>query len=191
MSAGTIFCMSGNRIYMDYSSSLGPIDPQVQTKNLEWVPALGYLDQVERLIAKSADGSITDAELMILRNFDMAMLNAYEQAKNLTTTLLKNWLVEYKFADWTEHSKSGTPITLEEKRARAEEIAEMLSNNKLWHSHGRKIGAKTLSAVLRLRIEDYSADSDLRTKIRSYSDFMTEVIHRERIEFFLHSRRSF
>src|SRR5258708_5697557 len=32
MSAGTIFCMSGNRIYMDYSSSLGPIDPQ----SLEW-----------------------------------------------------------------------------------------------------------------------------------------------------------
>jgi ClpP class serine protease len=28
MSAGTIFCMSGNKIYMDYSSSLGPIDPQ-------------------------------------------------------------------------------------------------------------------------------------------------------------------
>ena len=29
MSAGTIFCMSGDKIYMDYSSSLGPIDPQV------------------------------------------------------------------------------------------------------------------------------------------------------------------
>lgn len=29
MSAGTILCMSGNRIFMDYSSSLGPIDPQV------------------------------------------------------------------------------------------------------------------------------------------------------------------
>lgn len=29
MSAGTIFCMAGDRIYMDYSSSMGPIDPQV------------------------------------------------------------------------------------------------------------------------------------------------------------------
>lgn len=27
MSAGTIFCMSGDKIYMDYASSLGPIDP--------------------------------------------------------------------------------------------------------------------------------------------------------------------
>lgn len=28
-SAGTIFCMSGDKIYMDYYSVLGPIDPQV------------------------------------------------------------------------------------------------------------------------------------------------------------------
>lgn len=31
MSAGTILCMSGDRIYMDYASTLGPIDPQVPT----------------------------------------------------------------------------------------------------------------------------------------------------------------
>src|SRR5215217_4652818 len=46
MSAGTIFCMSGDKIFMDYSSSLGPIDPQVHNGK-QWVPALGYLDQVE------------------------------------------------------------------------------------------------------------------------------------------------
>lgn len=51
MSAGTILCMSGDKIFMDYSSSLGPIDPQVYNgKN--WVPALGYLDKVEELIQK-------------------------------------------------------------------------------------------------------------------------------------------
>lgn len=33
MSAGTIFCMSGDKIFMDYSSALGPIDPQVQAKD--------------------------------------------------------------------------------------------------------------------------------------------------------------
>ena len=50
-SAGTIFCMSGDKIFMDYSSSLGPIDPQVfNGKN--WVPALGYLDKVEEMISK-------------------------------------------------------------------------------------------------------------------------------------------
>ncbi len=31
LSAGTVFCLSGDEIYMDYSSSLGPIDPQIFT----------------------------------------------------------------------------------------------------------------------------------------------------------------
>ncbi len=96
MSAGTIFAMSGDRIHMDYTSSLGPIDPQVHNGK-EWVPALGYLDQVEKMIEKSAFGNLTDAELVIFQNLDLAMLSRYEQAKNLTITLLKRWLVEYKF----------------------------------------------------------------------------------------------
>ena len=45
LSAGTIFCMSGDKIYTDYSASLGPIDPQVPDKEDKvLVPALGYLD---------------------------------------------------------------------------------------------------------------------------------------------------
>lgn len=35
-SAGTIFCMSGDNIYMDYYSVLGPIDPQVENKDGIW-----------------------------------------------------------------------------------------------------------------------------------------------------------
>ena len=40
-SAGTIFCMSGDNIYMDYYSVLGPIDPTVQNKDGRWVAAFG------------------------------------------------------------------------------------------------------------------------------------------------------
>lgn len=191
MSAGTIFCMSGDKIYMDYSSSLGPIDPQVHNGK-QWVPALGYLDQVERMIAKSAEGKITDAELVILQNQDLAMLSRYEQAKNLTITLLKRWLVDYKFKDWTVHKtnpeKLDKPVTPEEKQKRAEEIATLLSNNKLWHSHGRMISAKTLSSVLRLKIEDYSSDTTLRPLIRAYSDLITDYILKNDYQSFLHSR---
>jgi ClpP class serine protease len=42
-SAGTIFCMSGDNILMDFYSVLGPIDPQVRNKEGKYVPALGYL----------------------------------------------------------------------------------------------------------------------------------------------------
>jgi hypothetical protein len=191
MSAGTIFCMSGDKIYMDYSSSLGPIDPQVHNGK-QWVPALGYLDQVEKMIQKSADKTITDAELIILQNQDLAMMSRYEQAKNLTITLLKKWLVEYKFKDWTVHqttpAKLNKPVTLAEKQLRAAEIATALSDNKTWHSHGRMISANTLSRVLRLKIEDYSTDTVLRPLIRGYNDLITDYITKKNHASFLHSR---
>jgi len=191
MSAGTIFCMSGDRIYMDYTSSLGPIDPQIHNGK-DWVPALGYLDQVERMIKKSAAGELTDAELIIFQTQDLAMLSRFEQAKNLTITLLKKWLVEFKFKDWEIHQTTPSllnqPVTHEQKVARAEDIATMLSDNKLWHSHGRMIGISTLKTVLRLKIEDYSKDTDLRAKILAYSDFLTDYISRHDYKHFLHSR---
>ena len=73
MSAGTILCMSGDKIFMDYSSSLGPIDPQV-FNGKQWVPALGYLDKVEQLLQKAQSGTMTDAELIILQNQDLALV---------------------------------------------------------------------------------------------------------------------
>jgi len=195
MSAGTIFCMSGNKIYMDYSSSLGPIDPQVYNGK-EYVPALGYLDQVEKLLQKAKDKTITEAEFLILQSQDLAMLSRYEQAKNLTITLLKKWLVEYKFHDWHTHNtnrrKKGKPVTLKEKGERAEEIARLLGDNKLWHSHGRMIGINALTNPLRLKIEDYSRETELRNLIRSYNDLIVEYIRRANsLFFFLHSKNFF
>lgn len=194
MSAGTIFAMSGDAIYMDYTSSLGPIDPQVNNGN-GWVPALGYLDQVEKMIEKSKNGSLSDAELVILQNLDLAMLSRYEQAKNLTITLLKKWLVEYKFKDWAVHrsnaEKLGKPVTDEEKQERAQDIAKLLADNKIWHSHGRKIGVRTVQNLLRLEIVDYSSDKELRGKILAYTEFITDYINRHEIPFFLHHRRYF
>jgi hypothetical protein len=194
MSAGTIFCMSGNKIYMDYSSSLGPIDPQVWN-GTQYVPALGYLDKVEELLEKAKNGNLTNAEFLILQNQDLAMLSRYEQAKQMTITLLKKWLVEFKFTDWTVHetdsSKKGQPVTQAEKEARAEEIARQLGDNHYWHSHGRMIGISTLRGLLRLKIEDYSNDSLLQPVIRSYNDLMTEYIAKNNFPFSLHSRNYF
>ena len=194
MSAGTIFCMSGDRIYMDYSSSLGPIDPQVWNGQ-QWVPALGYLDKVEQLLEKARSGTITNAEFLILQSQDLAHLSRCEQAKELTITLLKKWLVEYKFKDWKFHasnpSQKGKPVTDQEKKERAEQIADQLGNNKQWHSHGRMIGIGTLQNVLKLKVEDYSKDVLLQLMIRSYNDLLTEYIARNNLRVFLHSRKYF
>jgi Serine dehydrogenase proteinase len=194
MSAGTIFCMSGDRIYMDYSSSLGPIDPQV-FNGKEWVPALGYLDKVTQLLDKARDGTLTNAEFLILQGIDLATLSRYEQARDLTVTLLKKWLVEYKFRDWVKHesnqAKFGQMVTSEEKDCRAEEIAKLLGDNKLWHSHGRMISAATLRRELRLRIDDYSSETTLKRLVRDYNDLLTEYIARGEYKFFMHSKNHF
>lgn len=194
MSAGTIFCMSGDKIFMDYSSSLGPIDPQV-FNGTSYVPALGYLDKVEELLEKARTGTLSGAELIILQNQDLAMLRSFEQAKNLTIALLEKWLVEYKFKDWDNHRTDtqllGQLVTLDEKKERAKKIAKDLGDNKHWHSHGRMISAKTLQNELKLEIDDYSDNQELRDLIRSYNDLLNEFIAKNGFKVFLHNRKFF
>lgn len=194
MSAGTILCTSGDKIFMDYSSSLGPIDPQV-FNGKEWVPALGYLDKVEQLLEKARRNELSNAEFLILQGIDLALLSRYEQARDLTVTLLKRWLVEYKFRDWSVHStnpaKKGKAVTPAEKVERAEEIAKQLGDNKVWHSHGRMIGPGTLESILRLKVDDYSTDAVLKPLIRGYNDLLVEYIGRAQAKHFMHSRKYF
>lgn len=192
MSAGTIFCMSGEKIYMDYSSSLGPIDPQVPDREQKvLVPALGYLDKIAELIDKSRAGNITPAEFAILQAQDLAMIRFYEQARELSINLLKQWLTRYKFKDWTEHrtTNPGAPVTDSEKELRAEEIAQLLSNNTHWHSHGRMIGMDTLRSLMRLEIDDFGADVAMRNAIRRYSDTLTDYLVRHHQQFYIYNRQ--
>lgn len=193
-SAGTIFCMSGDNILMDYFSVLGPIDPQVQNKDGKWVAALGYLDKVNELIAKAKiPNELTQAEFMILKSIDLAELRGYEQAKNLTIELLKKWLVKYKFKNWNIHQTTpallGKEVTNEEKERRAEEIAANLSDSNLWKSHGRPINIETLeSDLFRLKIQDYSKEQ-YRPLIRSYYELFLDFVSKTGLQLFIHTRK--
>lgn len=191
-SAGTIFCMSGDNIYMDYFSVLGPIDPQVQNKEGNWVAALGYLDKVNELIEKAKANTLTQAEFVILKDFDLAELKGYEQAKELTISLLKKWLVKYKFKNWAKHQTNqailNQPVTVAEKEGRAEEIADILSNNNEWKSHGRPINIETLESKLRLKIEDYSNNDPLRILIRQYYDLLSDYVKSNKMPIFVQTK---
>jgi ClpP class serine protease len=92
-SAGTILCMSGDNIYMNYYSVLGPIDPQVENKDGKLVAALGYLDKINELLERARKDELSSAEFIILKDFDLAELRAYEQAKELAIDLLKHGLL--------------------------------------------------------------------------------------------------
>lgn len=191
-SAGTIFCMSGDNILMDYFSVLGPIDPQVQNKEGRLVAALGYLDKINQLIEKAQNNTLTQAEFIILKDFDLAELRGYEQAKDLTIALLEKWLVKYKFKNWTIHrtnpSKIGQKVTDEEKLVRAKEIADHLSNNNKWKSHGRPINIDALKE-LRLEIDDYSTIADRRKVIRDYYEVAADYVNSRGFRIFVHTRK--
>lgn len=186
-SAGTILCMSGDNIYMDYYSALGPIDPQIQNKDGKLVPALGYLDKIKELLDKATNGKISEAEFLILKDFDLAEIRAYEQAKELTIDLLNNWLVKYKFKNWNKH-RNGDSVTDEEKINKAEEIANQLNDYSKWKSHGRPLSIDILRDI-GLKIEDFGKDDETKMLVRGYYSTMDDYSRKNGFVGFLHSRR--
>jgi hypothetical protein len=185
--------MSGDNILMDYYSVLGPIDPQVRNKEGRWVAALGYLDKVNEFIEKDRNGTLTEVEYLMFKELDLAELRGYEQAKNLTIELLKKWLVSFKFKNWHFHNTSktlkGQKVTQQEKELRAKEIADKLSDNNLWKSHGRPINIETLDNELRLKIEDYSK-KEYRKLIRDFYELLSDYAERMRINVFIKTRKT-
>lgn len=191
MSAGTIFSMSGDKIFMDYASTLGPIDPQILNQENRWVPALGYIDKVEEFILKSKQGTLTEAEFVMLQKLDLGIIRSYEQARDLSISLLKEWLVKYKFKNWDKHrtTNPGKKVTKIQKQRRAEEIAKKLSDNKRWHSHGRHIGIETLQNELKLEIENYSDKWELRNSIIKYYKLLNDYVIKINRSVFLHANK--
>lgn len=192
MSAGTVLVMSGDAIYMDYFSVLGPIDPQVEKTKGNLVPALGYLAQYDRLVKKSREGQLTNVEATwFINRFDPADLYSYEQARELSVALLKKWLVKYKFRNWKRTQTKKTPVSRQMKEQRAEWIARKLQHIEHWRSHGRGIHMQVLSRVLKLKIEDFSKNADLNDKIKSYYQLLTDYMGRLGHNFVVNTEKDF
>lgn len=192
MSAGTVLVMSGDAIHMDYFSILGPIDPQVDNVNGKQVPALGYLVQYERLLKKAQRGTISAAEItFLIEKFDPAELYRYEQARELSISLLKEWLVQYKFKNWTSTETRGIVVTPRLRRLRATTIARKLSRSDYWHSHGRGISMDVLRRDLNLRIDDFGENHILRENIRLYDKLLRDYMVRLQHSSVIHRRGSY
>ncbi len=173
-SAGTILAMSGDAIFMDYYSRLGPIDPQVQNEKGELIPALGYLKRYEALIGRSKD--LTDPLSMveiqlIINGFDQAELYMYDQARERSVALLTEWLAKYKFKDWITTSTRGLPVDDAMRRTRAQQVAHELNNTDRWHSHSTGISATILNDDLNLKIDPFGPHADA---IKTYYDLLKD-----------------
>lgn len=192
-SAGTVLTLSGDKIYMDYYSVLGPIDPQYKNNDGVYLPGYGYLEEYRRLIKiinDSQNSNACRAELAFLvKKFDPAQIFRIQQAVKHGETLISEWLPKYKFRDWKKTSTKGKSVTAQMRKDRAEEIARTLGNASRWHSHGRGISMKELtSSEIKLKIDDFGADSDLSEKIRNYHGLAVDYFKKAGFNAYIHTQ---
>jgi len=183
-SAGTVLALSGDSIFMDYYSVLGPIDPQYETDDGRYVPGLGYLYKFEELknFINGCSGkpdSYRSELAYLLKKFDPGVLFHLEQSKNHSISLLETWLPRHKFKNWKVTQTTRKRVTLAYRKKRATQIAEILSDPARWHSHGRGIGLRELtSREINLKIENFGINTDLNSKIRQYYDLVIDYAHK-------------
>ncbi len=158
MSAGTIFAMSGNEIIMNSSSFIGPIDPQVQNKNGRWLPAQAILTLVQEIQNRGVEmgkrgQNVPWTDLQILKNIDPKEIGNAINASNYSIELVETYLHQYKFKTWETHSSSDLPVTDDEKKTRAKEIAQHLCNHGVWKTHSRGIPRNIAWDLCKLKIQ--------------------------------------
>lgn len=166
-SAGTIIAMAGDEILMGPGSSLGPIDAQ-----LFWMgkvfSAGELIDGIERIKNETTQtGGLNKAFVPMLQNISPGELQRARNAQEFSKKLVADWLVQYKFRNWTTHSSTGLAVSAEDRKARAEAIADKLCDHSYWLTHGRSIKIEDLEKM-RLTVTDYSKTPDLAEAIRRY-----------------------
>jgi tetratricopeptide (TPR) repeat protein len=194
-SAGTVLALSGDQIYMDYYSILGPIDPQMADETGQaLLPGLGYLAKFEELLetinaAKAKDPNAKQAELAyLIKRFDPAKLFHIEQAIEHGQALIEEWLPKWKFKSWAV-TTSGKKVTPALRRKRAKEVATVLGDARKWHSHGRGISLAELQGEeIKLLIDDFGKDQELSAHIRNYHGLAIDYAQKQGFRAFIHSK---
>jgi ATP-dependent protease ClpP protease subunit len=166
-SAGTIIAMAGDEILMGPESALGPIDAQLmwQGKTFSADALLKGIEKIKEEIQRT--GVLNKAYIPILQGISPGELQRAENELEFAKALVTDWLARYKFKNWSHHSTTGQPVTEDEKKARAAEIAAQLCDHSKWLTHGRSIKLDDFSAM-RLLITDYSEAAELCEAIRRY-----------------------
>ncbi len=166
-SAGTIFAMAADEILMGDMSALGPIDAQI-ISNGKRFSAEAYLEGLEKIKRDVLQTQkLNLAYIPMLQNISPGEIQNCENAQNFSKSLVEEWLVEYRFKGWGKHSSTGEAVTDDEKKQRAQKIAEELCRHSRWLTHARSLKIKDLEG-LQLEITDYSKDHALNEAINRY-----------------------
>jgi len=158
MSAGTLFALSGDRIWMTERACMGPIDPQVPSKDGRLLPAQALLLLVEKLQKDGQEAldnkkSVPWTAVRIIDTIDKKELGEAISASEYSKTMARQFLNTYKLNSWVEHVANGHPVTDKEREDAAEEIAAALVSHSRWKAHGHAIQREALSNEVKLLID--------------------------------------
>ena len=172
MSAGTIWALSGNEIWMDQRAFLGPIDPQVPGKDGRFIPAqalLALLKEIqERGLANIKKGQNPDwSDILILKNIDAKEIGNALSLSKYSVQLANDYLLNYKFRDWTDHS-NGVTVTPQERSDRARAVAKKLCSHEHWKVHSHGISREVLWNELRIKINHPENTPDFEKALRRF-----------------------
>jgi hypothetical protein len=171
MSAGTLWALSGERIWMDRRACIGPVDPQVPSSDGRLVPAQSILTLLEK-IQTEGDAALKNkqnppwAYVRLLDKMDHRQLGAAISSTRYIEEIAAKYLRDYKFKTWREHSSNGQPVTPEEREARAKEVAALICSHEKWKAHGHAINRDTAFAELKVKVDNIEAVDGLERAVR-------------------------
>jgi hypothetical protein len=177
-SAGTILALSGDRIHMTSTGSLGPIDAQVRIGR-SVVSAHDYIEWIEqkRTEAEKA-GKLNPFDAVMVAQISPGELSGVVNSLEFAKDLVKDWLEKHKFKNWEKTETRKLEVTPEMRKRRAEEVAGILCDHTTWRTHGRSLKISDLKE--NLQIESIDADKALadivyriRTIVRMLFDSST------------------
>lgn len=167
-SAGTILSLSGDNIYMTDTGSLGPIDAQVRMGR-STISAHDYKEWVDSKRKEAAEeGSLNPFDAVIVAQISPGELYGVINSLEFAKDLVKSWLEEFKFKNWTKTRTNGKKVTSKMRKDRANEVAEMLCDHTTWRTHGRSLKIEDLQEVLVIeRIDDDPKLADIVYRIKT------------------------
>lgn len=167
-SAGTILALSGHSISMTDTGSLGPIDAQVKIGR-SVVSAYDYYEWItEKKKEAQKNRGLNPVDAVIISQVSPGeikrIINALEFAKDLVT----DWLVKYKFKNWTKTETQGIDVDENYKLERAKTVAKELTNQTKLRTHGRSLKIEDLQKWLKInRIDEDKELADIVYRIKT------------------------
>lgn len=171
MSAGTLWILSGDKIWMDKRAYIGPIDPQVRLPDGSYIPAQSIMILLKKVREEGEkalkEGRTIPWEMIrLVDNIDGRLYGDAIAQSDYSIKMATDFLSKYKFKNWVSHSSNGNLVTPEEKENRATVIAQLLCSNDYWKSHAHGITRETVKNPLLLKIGEIESIPGLERAVR-------------------------